>query len=103
MTRDDDAWARLREAALEHNIKLLTEIRDRDRVIEVVAMAIRRAMEQRVKRPKLRPWDLLPEDVRAGFRIEAEAAIMAYESILKLTSAIHSASSESAAVHNRAQ
>lgn len=54
-----------------------------DEQIEAVATAIRKAFEQRVKRPKLRPWRLLPEDVRAAFRLEARAAIQAYESTLK--------------------
>lgn len=50
--------------------------------IEIVATAIRRAFELRVKRPKPRPWHLLPEDVREAFRIEALAAIEAYESTI---------------------
>ena len=49
---------------------------------EIVARAIRRAFEIRVKRPKVMDWDLLPEDVREGFRFEARAAIEAYESVL---------------------
>ncbi len=51
--------------------------------VETVAAAIREAFERHVKRPKLRPWKLLPEDVRETCRAEARAAIQAYESTLK--------------------
>lgn len=53
-----------------------------DHQVDVVAQAIRRAFEQRVKRPKFSRWDKIGEELREAFRFEARAAIAAYESTL---------------------
>lgn len=50
--------------------------------VEVVAQTIRRAFETRTKHTKHANWQKLGEEVREGFRIEARAAIEAYESTL---------------------
>lgn len=54
----------------------------RDEQVELVARAIRRAFEARTKHTKHANWGMLGETVREGFRIEARAAIEAYESTL---------------------
>lgn len=53
----------------------------RDEQVEIVARAIRRAFETRTKHIKHANWGHLGEQVREGFRIEARAAIKAYESV----------------------
>lgn len=47
--------------------------------VEAVARAIRRAFEERCKRPKFSNWDKIGEELREAFRFEARAAIAAYE------------------------
>jgi hypothetical protein len=47
--------------------------------LETVAQAIRTAARARNPKSKPRPWAQLPEQVRADFRLEARAAIAAYE------------------------
>lgn len=69
--------------------------------IEIVAQAIRRAFETRTKHTKHANWQHLGEQVREGFRIEARAAIEAYESTL--TSVSRTANSETAAALDQVQ
>lgn len=67
--------------ALECEAAIL-DIMTTEHQVDVVAQAIRRAFEQRVKRPKFSKWDKIGEELREAFRFEARAAIAAYESTL---------------------